>query len=166
MINLLLQILDDGRLTDSQGRTVDFKNTIIIMTSNLGSEFLLTNDANKESSVMSLVKQTFKPEFINRIDEIIIFNPLGFKVQMQIVDKLIHELINRLKEKNIELVISESVKKHILDNGYSEIYGARPIKRFIQRFLETFIATSIIEEKIKPNQTYHINLKDNNLIID
>ncbi|HKL61006.1 MAG TPA: AAA family ATPase [Acholeplasma sp.] len=166
VINLLLQILDDGRLTDSQGRTVDFKNTIIIMTSNLGSEFLLTNDANKESSVMSLVKQTFKPEFINRIDEIIIFNPLGFKVQMQIVDKLIHELINRLKEKNIELVISESVKKHILDNGYSEIYGARPIKRFIQRFLETFIATSIIEEKIKPNQTYHINLKDNNLIID
>lgn len=166
VINLLLQILDDGRLTDSQGRTVDFKNTIIIMTSNLGSEFLLTNDANKESSVMSLVKQTFKPEFINRIDEIIIFNPLGFKVQMQIVDKLIHELINRLKEKNIELVISESVKKHILDNGYSEIYGARPIKRFIQRFLETFIATSIIEEKITPNQTYHINLKDNNLIID
>ncbi len=165
VFNLLLQILDDGRLTDNQGRTIDFKNTIIIMTSNLGSNLLIENNPKKEENVLKLVKETFKPEFINRIDEIILFNPLGFNVQVEIVEKLINELNHRLEEKNIHLSVTDDVKKYILQQSYSIEYGARPIKRFIQRFLETFIATKVVEGSLVPNKTYSIELDDNHLML-
>lgn len=163
VFNILLQILDDGRLTDNQGRTVDFKNTIIIMTSNLGSEFLLKDLDKGKDEVMTLVKQTFKPEFLNRIDEIIIFNPLGFNVQVKIVDKLLNDLQRRLNDRDIKILFTEDLKKYILKNGYSLEYGARPIKRFIQKELETFIATKIIEGFIQPHQAYTLTVKNDEL---
>ena len=165
VFNILLQILDDGRLTDNQGRTVDFKNTIIIMTSNLGSEHLL-NDLDKgKQEVMQLVKDTFKPEFLNRIDEIIIFNPLGFNVQIQIVEKMLKDLQHRLMDRDIKVLFDDDIKKYILKNGYSLEYGARPIKRFIQKELETFIATRIIEGFIKPHQAYTVSVENDQLTI-
>lgn len=166
VFNILLQILDDGRLTDNQGRTVDFKNTIIIMTSNLGSEHLLKNDSESKNSVMNLVKQTFKPEFLNRIDEIILFNPLGINVQIQIVDKLLEELSSRLKEKDISITFDDVLKKYIIQNGFSMEYGARPIKRFIQKDIETFLAMRIIEGTLIPHQAYSLSVKDNTLSLN
>ncbi|MCV2232644.1 AAA family ATPase [Acholeplasma manati] len=165
VFNILLQILDDGRLTDNQGRTIDFKNTIIIMTSNLGSEFLLKDLEKGRQEVMNLVKDTFKPEFLNRIDEIIIFNPLGFQVQIQIVEKMLKDLQRRLMERDIKVLFDEEIKKYILKNGYSLEYGARPIKRFIQKELETFIATRIIEGFIQPHQSYMVSVEQDQLTI-
>ncbi|MDX9808130.1 MAG: AAA family ATPase [Acholeplasma sp.] len=165
VFNILLQILDDGRLTDNQGRTIDFKNTIIIMTSNLGSEFLLKDLEKGRQEVMNLVKDTFKPEFLNRIDEIIIFNPLGFQVQIQIVDKMLKDLQRRLMERDIKVLFDEEIKKYILKHGYSLEYGARPIKRFIQKELETFIATRIIEGFIQPHQSYTVSVEQDQLTI-
>lgn len=165
VFNILLQILDDGRLTDNQGRTIDFKNTIIIMTSNLGSEFLLKDLEKGRQEVMNLVKDTFKPEFLNRIDEIIIFNPLGFQVQIQIVDKMLKDLQRRLMDRDIKILFDEEIKKYILKNGYSLEYGARPIKRFIQKELETFIATRIIEGFIQPHQSYTVSVENDQLSI-
>lgn len=166
VFNILLQILDDGRLTDNQGRTVDFKNTIIIMTSNLGSEALLKDTEKGKAEVMSLVKDTFKPEFLNRIDEIIIFNPLGFNVQVKIVEKMLLDLQNRLNDKDIKILFTEDLKKFILKNGYSMEYGARPIKRFIQKELETFIAIKMIEGFIEPHKAYTLTVKDDHLIFE
>ena len=166
VFNILLQILDDGRLTDNQGRTVDFKNTIIIMTSNLGSEFLLKDVEKGKLEVMDLVKQTFKPEFLNRIDEIILFNPLGFNVQVKIVDKLLSDLQKRLFDRDIKVIFTEDLKKYILKNGYSMEYGARPIKRFIQKELETFIATKIIEGYILPHQSYTLTVHNEELVFE
>ncbi len=165
VFNILLQILDDGRLTDNQGRTIDFKNTIIIMTSNLGSEFLLKDLEKGRQEVMNLVKDTFKPEFLNRIDEIIIFNPLGFQVQIQIVEKMLKDLQRRLMDRDIKVLFDEEIKKYILKNGYSLEYGARPIKRFIQKELETFIATRIIEGFIQPHQSYMVSVEQDQLTI-
>lgn len=163
VFNILLQILDDGRITDSQGRTVDFKNTVIIMTSNLGSQLLLSE--NDQEGVNDLLKQTFKPEFINRIDEIIIFNPLTKDIQYKIVEKLLNELKERLFEKQIKIEFSEKTKNYIIDNGYSFEYGARPIKRFIQRNIETLIAHEIIAEKVTVNSHVLIDVVDNNLVV-
>ena len=166
VFNILLQILDDGRLTDNQGRTVDFKNTIIIMTSNLGSESLLKDTEKGKDEVMNLVKDTFKPEFLNRIDEIIIFNPLGFNVQVKIVEKMLLDLQTRLNDKDIKILFTEDLKKFILKNGYSMEYGARPIKRFIQKELETFIAIKMIEGFIEPHKAYILTVKDDHLIFE
>lgn len=166
VFNILLQILDDGRLTDNQGRTVDFKNTIIIMTSNLGSESLLKDTEKGKDEVMNLVKDTFKPEFLNRIDEIIIFNPLGFNVQVKIVEKMLLDLQTRLNDKDIKILFTEDLKKFILKNGYSMEYGARPIKRFIQKELETFIAIKMIEGFIEPHKAYTLTVKDDHLIFE
>ncbi|MDY0210769.1 MAG: AAA family ATPase [Acholeplasma sp.] len=166
VFNILLQILDDGRLTDNQGRTVDFKNTIIIMTSNLGSEYLLAGDASSKNQVMDLVKKTFKPEFLNRIDEIILFNALGFNVQIQIVDKLLQDLKDRLLEKDIKITFNEETSKYILKNGYSIEYGARPIKRFIQKEIETFLAMKMLEGTLLPHQDYQLNVKDEVLTLN
>lgn len=152
--NIFLQILDDGRLTDSQGRTVDFKNTIIIMTSNLGSEFLLSDDPNKNELVMDLVHKTFKPEFLNRLDEIVMFNSLTEDVQKQIVTKMLGELENRLKAQNYEISFDDKVKEMVLRKAFNYNFGARPLKRFIQKEIETNIAMLIIEEKIKPFTSY------------
>ena len=165
VFNILLQILDDGRITDSQGRTVDFKNTIIIMTSNLGSEYILEDNANSNQLVMNSLKQTFRPEFINRIDEIIIFNSLSKEVVNDIIDKLIGDVELRLSDKHLKLNLSENAKKYILDNAYDEIYGARPIKRFINHTVENLIANAIINDEIKPNTTINIDVENNELKI-
>ncbi len=151
IFNILLQILDEGRLTDSQGRTVDFKNTIIIMTSNLGSDILLNNNnPNKKNDVMGVVKMNFRPELINRIDEIIIFNPLDKDTQIKIVDKMLNELKQRLVNQNISIEFSNDLKKYIIDSSYNTEFGARPIKRFIQKNIETFIAKKILNNEIEP----------------
>jgi len=154
VFNILLQILDDGRLTDSQGRVVDFKNTIIIMTSNIGSEFLIEGSDNAKNLVMSLVKKTFKPEFINRIDEIVIFNPLSFETQIKIVDKMLSDLQERVRGRNLWIEFSQRAKKQILDDSYDREYGARPVKRYIQRYIETLIAKHIISGELIPNTPY------------
>ncbi len=165
VFNILLQILDDGRITDSQGRTVDFKNTIIIMTSNLGSEYILDNKENSNELVMNELKHTFKPEFINRIDEIIIFNPLAKKVVYNIVDKLLNELELRLKDKLIKIDITDKAKDFIVDNAYDESFGARPIKRYIVSNIENLIASKIINDEIKYNSTILIDIENDKFII-
>lgn len=151
IFNILLQILDDGRLTDAQGTTVDFKNTIIIMTSNIGSHEIL--DGHPEM-VNQLLRTKFKPEFLNRIDEIIYFNSLGKEVQFKIVEKMLNNLKERLKSQYFLVDFSENIKKYIIDESYDEAYGARPIRRFIQNNIETFIATSILGGKVKIETPY------------
>jgi ATP-dependent Clp protease ATP-binding subunit ClpB len=151
VFNILLQALDDGRITDSQGRIVDFKNTVIIMTSNIGSHFLLERDENEveiseatREKVLGQLKSHFRPEFLNRIDETILFKPLSLTEIKDIVVKMIKELQSRLKEQDIEITISDSAKEFIAVNGFDPIYGARPLKRFIQRNIETKLARAII----------------------
>ena len=165
VFNILLQILDDGRLTDSQGRTVDFKNTIIIMTSNIGSDILLSNDDSKKDKINSLLHQYFKPEFLNRIDEIITFNPLNKDVQYKIVNKLLHNFDIRLLQENINITFTDNLKQYILDNSFDVQFGARPIKRFITKVIETFVATKIIKGEIKPNINYVLDVSGNELRI-
>ena len=165
VFNILLQILDDGRITDSQGRTVDFKNTIIIMTSNLGSEYILENNSNSDEMVMQELKHTFRPEFLNRIDEIIIFNSLSKDVVYNILDKLIHDIELRLQDKRIKINLTDNARKYIIDNSYNEIYGARPIKRYVSRNVETMIANMIIEDKIMYNSTITIDVENDKLKI-
>ncbi|RIA64744.1 ATP-dependent Clp protease ATP-binding subunit ClpB [Anaeroplasma bactoclasticum] len=163
VFNILLQILDDGRLTDSQGRTVDFKNTIIIMTSNIGSDILLSHDSDKSIKVNQLLKANFKPEFLNRIDEIITFNPLTKDVQLKIVTKMLKNLNMRLIAQGIDMTFADSLKKYILDEAFDEAYGARPVKRYITKYIETFIATKIIKGEIKPNIPYVIDACNNEI---
>ena len=163
VFNILLQILDDGRITDSQGRTVDFKNTIIIMTSNLGSEYILED--NDEEKVMNELKQTFRPEFINRIDEIVIFNSLSKTVVYDILNKLIKEIEERLKDKKLKLLITDKAKEYIINNAYNEQYGARPIKRFVSRNIENLLARKIIEDEIKYNSIITIDVENDNIIL-
>ena len=163
VFNILLQILDDGRLSDSQGRTVDFKNTIIIMTSNLGSELLLSHDKEAINKVNMLLKQSFKPEFLNRIDEIITFKPLDKDIQYKIVTKLLRNLDYRLLRQEIYITYTDSLKKYILDQSFDEEYGARPVKRYIQKYIETYIATKIIKGEIKPNIQYVLDANNNEI---
>lgn len=165
VFNILLQILDDGRLSDSQGRTVDFKNTIIIMTSNLGSELLLSHDKDSEAKVSRLLKENFKPEFLNRIDEIITFHPLDKDVQFKIVTKLLRNLDMRLIAQGINITYTDALKNYILNQSFDEEYGARPIKRFIQKYVETFIATKIIKGEIKPGVPYVLDAINDELRI-
>ena len=165
VFNLLLQILDDGRITDSQGRTVDFKNTIIIMTSNLGSDILLENNDDSIMRIDSLLHSTFKPEFLNRIDEIITFNPLSKDVCVKIVDKMLKELIKRLEQNKIYIKFSDTLKEYVIDSSFSYEFGARPIKRFISKNIETLLATKIIAEEIKPLHNYLVDYEDSNIII-
>ena len=162
VFNLLLQMLDDGRLTDSQGRVVDFKNTIIIMTSNLGSEYLLNNERDK---VEALLHQTFKPEFLNRIDEIVYFSPLSKETQSKIVDKMLSNLNNRLKESYYSFEFSDALKSWILESAYSPIYGARPIKRFIQNKVETIIANNIISQQVDTEHKYLVDYDGKEVVI-
>ena len=161
VFNILLQILDDGRITDSQGRVVDFKNTIIIMTSNIGSEYILEN---KESTlVLEQLKQYFKPEFLNRIDEIIIFNSLSKDVVYNILDNIIFEIEDRLKDKNIKLNLTYKAKEFIINNAYDPNYGARPIRRYVQANVETLIAKNIIQGNINFGQIINIDVNDKKL---
>ena len=165
VFNLLLQILDDGKITDSQGRTVDFKNTIIIMTSNLGSDILLDNNKDSSQQINNLLHHTFKPEFLNRIDEIITFNPLSKDVCIKIVDKMLNELKDRLSENKIQVEFTNSLKQHIIDSAFSYEYGARPIKRFISKNIETLLASKIIAEEIIPLNNYIIDYKNDNIVL-
>ncbi len=165
VFNVLLQVMEDGRLTDNQGRSVDFKNTIIIMTSNIGSEYLLSYDSNAQSEVMKLVKTRFKPEFINRIDEIIIFNALSLNVQIEIVKKMLGDLQIRLEEKNLMIEFGSDVNRFVIKNGFNDEYGARPLKRYIQRHIETMIAMKIIDGTMEPHKLYQMTVKDDNLMI-
>ncbi len=161
VFNILLQILDDGRITDSQGRTVDFKNTIIIMTSNLGSEYILENVENSHELVMNELRQTFKPEFINRIDEIIVFKSLDKNVIYEILDKIIKDIEKRLSDKQLKIVLTDKAKNYIVENSYDSRYGARPIKRFVTKTVENLIANEIINNEVKYNSTITIDVDDN-----
>lgn len=163
VLNLLLQILDDGRLTDSNGRTVDFKNTIIIMTSNLGSNYVL--EGNKEK-VLDEVRNYFRPEFINRVDEIIIFNELQKSTIRQILDKIIAQIEDRLKESNISIVLTDRAKSYLVDTGYDVAYGARPLKRVVNRTIEVLLAKKLINNEIKPSSTVTIDYIDEHFTIN
>lgn len=170
VFNILLQVLDDGRLTDSQGRTVNFKNTILIMTSNLGSEFLLENDSTDgtispeiKKKVMQLTQAHFKPEFLNRIDDILMFTPLTMDSVQKIVEKFIHQLSDRLESQEITLGIDEEAQKWIAKEGYNPAYGARPLQRFITNNVETPLAKEIIAGKILPHSKVTVTLVDNQL---
>ena len=173
VFNILLQVLDDGRLTDSQGRTVDFKNTILIMTSNLGSGILLDNAKEgghitdeTRKQVLSLAQTKFKPEFLNRIDDIIMFSPLSKATIEKIVDKFINQLSKRLEDQEIKLVISKPARKWVADNGYDPAYGARPLQRFITNHIETPLAKEIIAGKVMPHSSVTIGLEDGKLKFD
>ena len=165
VFNILLQILDDGHITDSQGRTVDFKNTIIIMTSNLGSEYILENSNNKDELIEAELHKTFKPEFLNRIDEIISFNSLSIDVIYQILDKIILEVQNRLSDKRINIILTDKAKKYVVDKSFDERYGARPIKRFVSKNIETLIAKEIIEDNIKFGDNIIIDIDNDKFTI-
>ena len=172
VFNILLQVLDDGRITDSQGRTVDFKNTIIILTSNLGSDYILegiqengeiSEDAKQKVSM--LLKQSFRPEFLNRLDEIVFYKPLRKNEISKILELLIKDLEKRLEDKHIKLELTQGAKDYLINNGYDEIYGARPLKRFVQKKLETLIAKGILTQKILPNTTIIVDCSEDDLII-
>lgn len=163
VFNLLLQVLDEGRLTDSQGHLVDFRNTVIIMTSNLGSEFLMKGD---RASAEALLHKAFKPEFLNRIDEIVYFSPLTREVQRLIVNKMLRELSIRLAENYYSVEFSDALKDFILDEAYSPEFGARPIKRYIQDRVETALADLIVRGSLSTKATYLCTLdKENNIVV-
>ncbi len=172
VFNILLQILDDGRVTDSQGRTVDFKNTIIILTSNLGSEYLLEStekygDITEETkdNIDKLLKSHFRPEFLNRLDEIVIYKPLKKEEISKIVDLMLEGLKKRLEDKFLHLVVSEKAKDFIVDNGYDPIFGARPLKRFIQSHVETLIARAILANNFESGTTLKVDVEDDKLVV-
>ena len=161
VFNILLQILDDGRITDGQGRTVDFKNTIIIMTSNLGSEYILNNDDDYKDKVEEAVRHTFKPEFINRIDEIIVFKPLDKKVVHEILNNIIKNIELRLRDKQLTLTVSDRAKEFIIENSFDVNFGARPIKRYVSRNIETLIANALINDEIVFGSNVNIDVNNN-----
>ena len=170
VFNILLQVLDDGRLTDSKGRVVDFKNTVVIMTSNVGSHYLLegvdengliTDEAEKQ--VDSTLKATFKPEFLNRIDDIVMFSPLTMNNMTKIVFKMINQLSERLENQEIELKITEEAANWLAEQGYDPVYGARPLQRFITKQLETPLARAIIAGKVFPNSIVTVELGNDEL---
>ena len=172
VFNVLLQVLDDGRITDSQGRTVDFKNTIIILTSNLGSEYILEgiNDKGElteeaKTQVEKLLKQSFRPEFLNRLDEIVFYKPLTQTEIGKILDLLITDLNKRLADQEITIDLTQKAKDYLIKNGYDPVYGARPLKRFVQKKLETLIAREIIKQTILPKQNVKVDYNGNELVI-
>ncbi len=172
VFNVLLQVLDDGRITDSQGRLIDFKNTIIILTSNLGSQFILEGiDENGEiteearNNVDALLKRSFRPEFLNRLDEIVFYKPLSKENIFGIIDIQANDLAKRLKEKQLGLEITEDAKQFIVDESYDPAFGARPLKRYMQRNLETLIAKEILEDKLHQGDTIKVGTKDGKLAI-
>ncbi len=167
VFNILLQVLDEGRLTDGQGRIVDFKNTVIIMTSNIATEIIMEMDDNTSEITEEINKELrkyFKPEFLNRIDEIIIFNKLTKDVIIKIVELQIEKLIKKLEEKNIEIKISDKAKAYLAEKGYDEKFGARPLKRVIQKEIENSVAQMIISGKLREGETIEIDFKDGFLV--
>ncbi len=172
VFNILLQVLDDGRITDSQGRTVDFKNTIIILTSNIGSSYLLegthddgTIDDNARNMVMDELKSRFRPEFLNRLDEIIMFKPLTKENIGGIVDLLINDINKRLTDKELMVELTDAAKNYVIESAYDVSYGARPLKRYLQKHIETLAARYILSDKAKPNEAMVVDLVDGELVI-
>ena len=171
VFNVLLQVLDDGRITDSQGRTVDFKNTIIILTSNLGSSFILEGIENGEitqeakENVNRLLKTSFRPEFLNRLDEIVFYKPLSKEEIGGVVELLLENLEKRLREKQLSINVTDSAKQFIIENGYDPVYGARPLKRFIQQKVETLVARHIIAADPKPDTVFVVDSDGEKLVL-
>ena len=172
VFNVLLQVLDDGRITDSQGRTVDFKNTILIMTSNIGSSFLLdgideNGDIKEENQnmVMNELRGHFRPEFLNRLDEIVMFKPLTRENIGGIVDLIINNLNKRLADRELKIELTDAAKKYVADNGYDPVYGARPLKRYLQKNVETLAAKVILEGKVNIGDTITFDVVDNQLVV-
>jgi ATP-dependent Clp protease ATP-binding subunit ClpB len=169
VFNVLLQVLDDGRITDSQGRTVDFKNTVIIMTSNIGSRFLLegvTGDTIPDSvreSVMAELRKSFRPEFLNRIDETILFKPLTLEEITSIVDLLLADLNKRLADRRVTVTLDAKAKEWVAEKGYDPVFGARPLKRYVQRNLETKLARALILGEIGEGATITFTIEDEEL---
>lgn len=166
VFNILLQILDDGRITDSQGRTIDFKNTIIIMTSNLGSDIILNNEDNRDEAMMKLLKQTFRPELINRIDEIITFNSITKSVAYEILERLIGDLNKRLNNMLINIKLTEEAKVKIIEESFDKEFGARPVKRYITKYIENKISKYILENEITEQTTLEIDVLNKEFIIN
>ena len=172
VFNILLQILDDGRITDSLGKTVDFKNTIIILTSNLGADAIMQSIEQSHKitdqtrlEIKEILKQHFRPEFLNRLDDIILFQPLQQDQISKIVDLLLQKLKTRLADKQLELVVTQSAKEYIIKNGYDQAFGARPLKRFIQDTVETIVAQKILSQDLSAGSTITVDAKDDNLIV-
>lgn len=173
VFNVLLQVLDDGRITDSQGRTVDFKNTILIMTSNIGSPYLLDGiDENGEikseaqEMVMNDLRGHFRPEFLNRLDEIILFKPLTKDNIGNIVDLMVAELDQRLSDQELSLTLTEAAKAQVVENGYDPVYGARPLKRYLQNYVETLAAKKILSGDVHAGDTLELDVRDGKFIIN
>ncbi len=173
VFNVLLQVLDDGRITDSQGRTVDFKNTIIILTSNLGSQFLLdgidsegniTEDAR--NAVNDLLHRSFRPEFLNRLDEIVFYKPLTKDNITHIIDLLSAELNRRLAEKQLTVVLTDAAKEHIIESAYDPAFGARPLRRYVQHTVETLISRKIIADEVAPGDTLTVDFQNDALVVN
>ena len=172
VFNILLQILDDGRITDSLGKTVDFKNTIIILTSNLGADVIMQSieknheiTAETREEIKSILQAHFRPEFLNRLDDIIIFQPLQKAQISKIVDLLLEKLNIRLKEKQISLKVTDKAKELIIENGYDEAYGARPLKRYIQDAVETAVARKILSNDLSAGSDIIIDAENNEIVI-
>jgi ATP-dependent Clp protease ATP-binding subunit ClpB len=166
VFNVLLQILEDGRLTDSQGRTVDFKNTIVIMTSNIGSQFILDTTASQETveeKVLQTVRDNFKPEFLNRVDEIVVFHRLGPEHIEKIVGIQLEHLTQRLTERNITLQLTEEAMKYLAQKGYDPAYGARPLKRLIQREIENSLALKLLDGTFRDGDTIEVDVDGDGL---
>ena len=172
VFNILLQVLDDGRITDSQGRTIDFKNTILILTSNLGSQYLLDGiDSNGEISqeakdqVDQLLKRSFRPEFLNRLDEIVYYKPLTKENITSIVDLLIGSLNKRLADKQLTVELTPAAKTYVIDNGYDPLYGARPLRRFLQHTVETLVGRKMIADEVLPGTTLVVDCENDQLVV-
>lgn len=172
VFNVLLQLLDDGRLTDSQGRTVNFKDTVVIMTSNLGSHFLLESLRNgKENTeelreaVMGELRRSFKPEFLNRVDEIVMFNPLQRDEIVKIIDLSLDDIRKRLRDRNITIEVTDKAKEFVADTAYTPEYGARPVKRYLQKELETNLGKLIIKGDVSEGTHVLVDMEDNSLVI-
>ena len=173
VFNILLQVLDDGRITDSQGRTVDFKNTILIMTSNIGSQYLLNGiEKNGEisetvrSEVDAELKTHFRPEFLNRLDEIILFHPLSKENIGGIIDLMMKELNRRLKGQGITLKLTDAAKQSVIEGGYDPAFGARPLRRYLQKNVETLAAKLILQGDVLDGDTILVDAKDGKLSAD
>ena len=164
VLNILLQILDDGRITDGHGRVVDFKNTIIIMTSNIGSQYVLDGKVD-EDMMNAELKNYFRPEFLNRIDEIIVFNALSKKVIYEILDKLVDDLNKKIKHQRISISLTEKAKEFIVENGYDHNYGARPLKRYLSKNLETLLAKKLISGDVISGDNLTIDISNDELVI-
>jgi ATP-dependent Clp protease ATP-binding subunit ClpB len=168
VFNVLLQVLDDGRLTDGHGRTVDFRNTVIVMTSNLGSQMIqeMAGEQNYErmkTAVMEVVSQHFRPEFINRVDDLVVFHPLGREHIRRIVDIQLGYLHQRLADRDMKVVLTEAARDRLAEAGFDPVYGARPLKRAIQQQVENPLAREILEGKFKPGDTIEVGVRENSL---